>query len=115
MTIVRTTRTRFDEAIDDDLNVVLILAGASGTPAQAVHDAANTLVHTYRRVFILRSVTVLTHEEQELWVSAPQTFAYYNCLTDETRDWGSVEDLLDPQGLPDLLEIRDRFAMTEIQ
>lgn len=114
MPTVRSNRTRFDADIGDRLNTVLILAGDANSKAQAVHDAARKLVHAYRKTWILRDVSVLDEDEQELWVKAPEKYAVYNCDKKETRAWGPVSQLLGADGKPDILKIRSKFAEAEL-
>ena len=114
MSVLRSSRDRFDADVSDDLNVVLILAGSAASQAQLVHDEAVRLQHSFRKTWILRNVDVLDADEQELWVNAPDQYAFYNVDKATTSDWGSVGELADSDGVPDLFLIRKKFAESEL-
>ncbi len=114
MTEIDQDRAELDQALADQDNTLLILTGDEQSNAQAIHDKAEGMnLFPWRRVFILREVSVLSSTERELWGDSDERFASWSCSARSVGRKGPAADLLRRNGAPSILRIRGSFAAAE--
>ncbi len=118
--IIEQDRSMLDEAInpDGDPNwIVLLLSGAEGGKARAIHDLLEEQIEIgsqepWRKHFLITDLDVLKESEQNAWFggSEPEQYAVLRQQTKEVALTGPVSDLLDSSEEPDILTISDAFS-----
>lgn len=102
-------RTEFDEVLDDPANVVLLLAGPK---AAAIYELASKAAQSWRKIVLIENLAQLSPEENAQWALAAD--GYVVLRKDRTvSSRGSLSELCDQAGTPELRKINKALAQAE--
>lgn len=123
MAVIRTDRSKLDQALADETASLILLVGAPASLAGAVHDCAEgqgpncgngIKDDEWRHVFLITDPDILTEDERAKWFPTAPIEKHY-AVEDRTGDNvcpGQVADLT-TGGAADILKIKLAFADCE--
>lgn len=112
--IIKKDRAKLDESLNDTTTTVFLLVGQENSKAGEVHGLIESRTwDDWQRWFLITDLSLLTDTEKWAWFSGI-TSEYYavlggNNLPKTIAQQGPVTDLLNKDGRPGYLKIRQAF------
>lgn len=107
MTIVDQDISKLGAALDNTSRTLLLLSGAEGSSALAIHDKAEEILEPWQRVFWIQDLSQLKQSERDAWFAMGGRYAVVARNTREVVKRGAHGDLLLATGKPSSTKIAD--------
>lgn len=109
--ILTNDRTELNIAVKDEHCTVLVILDDPANVAEEIHDMAELLCkkRPWRKVILLKSITLLTASERKLWMEEPSHYAVIGGKNRVVAVRGPLSDLILPDSTPSAIEIQWAF------
>ena len=109
--ILTLDRTKLNKAIEDEHCTILVILDDPANVAEEIHDMAALLCtkRPWRKVFLLKTITLLAASERKLWIGEPSHYAVIGGKNRVVAVRGPLGDLTLPDSTPSAIEIQWAF------
>ena len=113
--IIKASRTRLDQVINNKKNTVLLLSGSTNSKAGAVHTAAVPIFkEPWRKCILLTDLSILTQPEKTRWFGGAKVDCYAviggSNIPKKVGQKGDIGELLRMNGQPARLVVKSTIA-----